>query len=155
MNETHPSIEQIVDYLHSELPPHEDAAVHAHLASCSSCDELRAEELNITEILRAHAGALQRELPATVVARIRKAVAQRPQSRWQRLSAAFRPIVLVPAAVTAAVAVFLGYASWHRLATPPAIDPAYYVDNHAVMAATAPFGDAAPPLTLTSDNETR
>lgn len=155
MNETHPSIEQIVDYLHSELPPEDDAVVHAHLATCRACDERRAEELRITEVLRAHADAMQRELPASVVAGIRSAVERSGLSLWDRLSAALRPIVLVPATAAIAVALYVGYDALHRSAAPTAIDAGYYVNNHAVMAATAPFGDAAPPLALTSDNESR
>jgi anti-sigma factor RsiW len=155
MNETHPSIEQIVDYLHRELPPEDDAAVHAHLATCRSCDDRRAEELTITEVLRAHADARQRELPASVAAGIRSAVEGAPLSLWGRLNGLFRPIVLVPATAAIAVALYVGYDALHRSAAPTAIDAGYYVNNHAAMAATAPFGDAAPPLVLTSDNESR
>ncbi|MBV8067833.1 MAG: zf-HC2 domain-containing protein [Candidatus Eremiobacteraeota bacterium] len=155
MNETHPSIERIVDYLYRELPPEDDAAVHAHLASCRSCDERRAEELSLTELLRAHANATERELPLRVVAGIRSAVEHPPQSLWERLNAALRPIVLVPVAAAVAVALYIGYDAWHRAAVPTAIDAGYYVNSHAVMAAAAPFGDAAPPMVLTSDNESR
>ncbi len=31
MNEIHPNIEELVDYMHGELSPERDAAVHAHL----------------------------------------------------------------------------------------------------------------------------
>jgi len=155
MNETHPSIETIVDYLHGELSPPEDAAVYAHLAACPECDGKRSEELAITEALRAYAGATDRELPPSLATKIRTAAVQRRPSAWQRFLAELRPIVMVPAAAAVALAIYLGYSSWHRTAAPPRIEAATYVNDHAAMAAGAPFGDAAPPVTLTSDDATR
>ncbi len=155
MNETHPSIEQIVDYLHDELPAAEDAAMHAHLAECRSCDERRAEELALTEQLRAYAAAEERDLPPSVVAKIRSAI-QSPPSAWVGMAA-------------------LGTAShlgrpgrrhnrnyvlrrlWGVAArtAPTAIEAAYYVDAHAAMATIAPFSDGAAPAAFTSYDETR
>jgi anti-sigma factor RsiW len=155
MNETHPSIEQIVDYLHGELAPSEDAAIHAHLAGCRSCDERRADEVAISEALQTHARAEERELPASVVARIRTAIARPPQTAWERLRDALRPVVLVPAAAAVGVAVYLGFNAWHASVAPTAINAAYYVNNHAAMTTTAPFADEVQPAMLTSNDETR
>lgn len=152
MNEMHPSIETIVDYLHGELSPPEDAVVYAHLAGCPECDGKRSEELAITEALRAYAGATDRDLPAGLATRIRTAAVQPQPGAWQRFLAELRPMVMVPAAAAVALAIYLGYSSWHRAAAPPRIEAAYYVKNHAAMAASAPFGDAAPPITLTADD---
>jgi anti-sigma factor RsiW len=152
MNETHPSIERIVDYLHGELSPAEDAAVYAHLATCPECDLKRNEELAITESLRAYAGATERDMPPGLATRIRSTAVSRQPGAWQRFVAGLRPAVLVPAAAVAALAIYFGYDSWHRAASATPIRAADYVNNHAAMAASAPFGDAVPPLTLTSDD---
>jgi anti-sigma factor RsiW len=157
MNQTHPSIDQIVDYLHGELAPADDAAMHAHLAGCPSCDRRRADEAAITEMLRAHARAQERELPAPVAAKIRSRIANPAlPSGWERLRRALRPIYLVPAAAAIAAAIAL-YAFVGRPVTnaPIAIDASYYVENHAAMAAAAPFAADAPPATLTLDDEKR
>jgi anti-sigma factor RsiW len=155
MNETHPSIEHIVDYLHGELSPAEDAAIYAHLASCPECDGKRNEEVAITEALRAYAHATERDMPPGLAPRIRSVAMQAQPAVWQRFVTGFRPVVMVPVAAALAVAIYIGYDSWHHAAAPTSIQAASYVNNHAAMAASAPFGDAAPPLTLTSDDATR
>jgi predicted anti-sigma-YlaC factor YlaD len=155
MNETHPSIEQIVDYLHGELPTGEDAAVHAHLAGCRNCEDLRSDEASLTELLRTHAQAQERELPPGVVARIHLAARERRPSSWERLRAALRPVVLIPVAVAAALVIYLGVGKWRATTTPTPIDATAYVDTHSVMASTTPFAEEAPPTALTSDDETR
>ena len=152
MNETHPSIERIVDYLHGELSPSEDAVMYAHFAACPQCDALRTEELSITDALHAYARSTEREMPAGLATRIRAAAAQSEPGAWQRFMGTLRPMVMVPAAAAVALAIYIGYSSWHRAGAPPRIQAAYFVNNHAAMAASAPFGDAAPPITLTSDD---
>lgn len=155
MNQTHPSIEQIVDFLHGELAPAEDAAIHAHLATCAPCEERRSEELAITEALRGYARAAEREMPATVVAGIRRGVlrADAP-SLVDRLRAGLRPIVIFPAAATLAALLYVGIEVWRGHAVPATtIDAASYIDNHTAMAATAPFADDTP--MLTADYATR
>jgi anti-sigma factor RsiW len=151
MNETHPSTEQLVDYLHGELPPPQDAALHAHLAGCASCAQAHAEESALTELLRAHARAEERELPASVATKIREAAMRRP-SGWDAVRSAFRPVMLLPAAAAIAVVLYVGFGS-HRPARATMIDASYYVDSHAALAAAAPFAEDAPmPTMLTSDN---
>jgi anti-sigma factor RsiW len=154
MNQTHPSIEQLVEYLHGELPAADDAAVHAHLAQCSACDERRAEELALVETLRAHARAVEREMPAGLAARIRAATAVPQPTPWQRLRDGLRPVWMIPAAAAAAVAIYAGFSLHHATLTPTVIDAAAYVDQHAALATVAPFTDAAPSATLTSDDAT-
>lgn len=155
MNETHPSLERIVDYLHGELSPAEDAAIHAHLAACPECEGKRSEELAITEALRDYASATERDLPPGLATQIRNSAVQTRPGTWQRFFQGLRPMIMVPAAAVAALAIYLGYNSWHRAAAPTPIQAAYYVNNHAAMAAGMPFGDAAPPITLASENAAR
>jgi anti-sigma factor RsiW len=155
MNETHPSIEQIVDYLHGELGPVEDAAIHAHLEACPDCEERRAQEVAITEALRAYAHATERETPPALIAGIQQRIVRSSSpSIGERLAAAFRPIVLFPAAAVAAAILYVGVDVWRdRTANTTTIDAASYVENHNAMAAIAPFGDDTP--MLTSDDEAR
>jgi anti-sigma factor RsiW len=155
MNQTHPTIEQIVDYLHGELPPVEDAAMHAHLSACPECEEHRNAEVAITEALRAHALADERELPPGIVANVRARVAKPEKADlWESLRAVFRPVVFVPIAAAVAVMLYFGFGARHAGHGPIAIDASAYVDNHAAMAAIAPFSEE-PPVTLTSDDEAR
>jgi predicted anti-sigma-YlaC factor YlaD len=156
MNETHPTIEQLIDYQHGALGPSEDATIHAHLAHCQSCAEAHEAEASLTELLRAHARAEERELPASVAAGIRDSIERAPRTgAWQALRAAFRPVVLVPAAVALAAVLYLGAHSWRVTPASTQIDAAYYVNSHAALTATAPFSEDAPiPATLTSDTTT-
>jgi anti-sigma factor RsiW len=155
MNETHPSIEQIVDYLHGELSPAQDAVIYAHLAGCLPCSERRTDELAIGEALRAHARAGERNLPASLVARIRSEI-ERParDSAWEQLRTRFRPIFVLPAAAAAAAILYAGIEAWQSAATTP-IDAADYVDSHAAMAAVTPFADDMPQAMLASEDEAR
>jgi anti-sigma factor RsiW len=153
MNETHLTVEQLVDYLHGELSPQEDAAAHDHLAGCSECSEARDAEASLSELLRAHARSEERELPAGVVARIWDAVDNAPApSPWARLFAAMRPAVVLPAAAALALAVYFARTLPHGALGTPKIDAAYYVENHAALTATTPFAQDSPlPVVLTSD----
>jgi anti-sigma factor RsiW len=155
MNETHPSLERIVDYLHGELSPAEDAAMYAHLAACPECDGARSEELAISEALRAYAIATERELPPGLATQILSTAATKQPGTLQRFFEGLRPIVLVPVAAVVALAIIIGYNSRQRAAEPTPIQAAYYVNGHAAMAAGTPFGDAAPPITLASENAAR
>jgi len=152
MNDVHPTLDQIVDYLHGELPAARDAAVHAHIAGCSDCAQARDAEMQITDQLRERARAEERELPPGLAARIRSAIeSERSPSLWERLSAAFRPVALVPVAAAIALLLYVGFG--HRgQAVASSIDASYYVQNHAALAATTPFsGEQAVPELLTSD----
>lgn len=151
MNETHPTREQLVDFLHGELPARDDAAVHAHVAACGECAQAHADEAALTGLLRTHAAAEERELPESVVANIRAAVAQKP-SALERLRSALRPVILVPAAAAVAVALYIGFVTVRAPVRATTIDAAYYVDSHAALSANAPFSEDAPmPAMLTSD----
>jgi len=153
--ESHPTIEQLVDYAHGELSAPDDAAVHAHLSECSSCADAHAEEAALTQLLRAHADAEEREMPASVVAGVREAVARRPAFGWERLQAVLRPALVLPVAAALAAVLYLGFNTWRGAGRSTPIDASYYIDSHAAMAANTSFGQEAPaPLALTSDPAT-
>jgi predicted anti-sigma-YlaC factor YlaD len=153
MNQSHLSVEQLVDYLHGELSPQEDATVHAHLAECRFCSEAYDTEAALSGVLRAHASAEERELPESVVARIRDAIErERSSTAWQWLAAALRPAIALPVAAALAFALYLSATAWHGVGTTT-IDATDYVENHAALAATTPFAqESALPTMLTSDD---
>jgi len=154
MNQTHPTPEQIVDYVYGELPAPQDAAVHAHLAGCSPCAHAYEAEAALTELLRAQARSEERELPYRVIVGVREAVGNAPaRAAWERIRSAFRPLVLIPALAALAVALYLGMGARRPAAVTP-IDAAYYVDNHAALTATAPFSEDAPVPAVLTSNET-
>ena len=66
MNQTHPTPDELVDYLHGELPAPRSAAIAAHVAGCPECADARDAEVSVTQLLRAHARAQERELPPGV-----------------------------------------------------------------------------------------
>ncbi len=153
MREMHPTNERLVDYLHGELPAREDADVHEHLASCLPCSQARESETNLTELLRAHAKAEERELPTSLKLNIQEAIERERSSGLQRrIAAAFRPMIAVPAAAVVALALYFAATASHGVHAPARIDARYYVENHAALDATTPFAqETALPSVLTSD----
>jgi anti-sigma factor RsiW len=156
MNQTHPDIDRIVDYLHGELSAADDAAMHAHFSECPPCDERRADEAALTDALRSQARANELEFPASVVAAVRaRATETHRASLWEQIRTALRPMILVPATAAIAIALYFLFENGYRAAVPTAIDASYYVENHNAMAATAPLAQDAPPVTLTSSDDSR
>jgi len=152
MNETHPSLEELVDYIHGELAPEQDARVHAHLADCALCAQKRDAEASLTDLLRAHANAEERDLPPSVVAGIRSALAPAPRAAWSPLQLLLRPALAATAVAAVAAMIYFGNPAWHGAPTLTRIDASYYLDNHTALTATTPFFHDPPmPVTLTSD----
>lgn len=152
MNEMHPTLDELVDYMHGELSTEDDAAIHAHLVECPSCAQKRDTEASLTDLLRAHADAEERELPPSVIAGIRSAIARPPRTAWSPLQMFGRPAAALAAAAAVAAVVYFGNSSWHGTPSSTRIDAAYYIDNHAALSATTPFSHDPPmPVMLTSD----
>lgn len=158
MNQTHLTTERLIDYVHGELPPGDDAAVHAHLAVCKACAEAHDGEVRLGEMLRSHARTEERELPpgltTAIYARTIDALVSEPW--WTRWSFVLRPAAAVPAAAVVALALYFATSSWHANANGRALDAAYYMDNHAALSTTMPFeaGEAFP-AQLTADEMDR
>jgi anti-sigma factor RsiW len=144
MNDTHPTTAQLIDYIHGELSPGDDAVVHAHLAGCAACRQSHESETRLGELLRQHAAASERELPAGFAARIVEA-ATRPDRApwWEQLRAAWRPAVALPVAAGLALAAYLSAGVLHPPIRSRTIDAAYYIENHAALASDMPFADAS------------
>lgn len=152
---SHPSQEQLIDYLHRELAPDEDAALLLHLDDCASCNQRYQHEASLSESLRSFARASERELPAGVRASIWSALesSQRKPTWAARLGSWLRPVVAIPVAATFFIVALAGYeSSLHR--GGPTIDAAYYLDDHAALTSAVPFseGTIVPTALFTTEN---
>ena len=137
----HLTNDQLIDYVHGALAPAEDATVLSHLESCTQCADEYATEVRVSEILREHAAREEREMPSTIKANIWQLIRQAQPSYGSRLRAWLRPVYLVPPAAVIAVAAIFGptYLGHHE--APLLIDAAYYLQDHAAMNGSIPFGD--------------
>jgi anti-sigma factor RsiW len=152
---THYERETLIDYLHGALTPHADAAVFAHLASCSACNALYDEEASLGELLRNAARAEELELPSLVKARVWDAVRHETPSWAQRLRTSWGPRIAVPVAAALAIAAYLGPTIRH---SPPAIagvSASYFLDEHNAQAQQNPFGPGASPAVYTAETQDR
>ncbi len=139
----HLTQDQLIDYLHHALAPEDDAAVFAHLAGCPDCQASMRAETALTEALQREAAAEERDLPAGVEATIWAGVYElaSPPSLLERMSAWLKPAILVPLAAVLVLGLFFAPQLFRR--NPPSIDAAYYLDDHAAVNGTMPFGDAS------------
>lgn len=154
MNNEHLDINALIDYLHRELDPGEDATVMQHIGTCAQCSAAYNEQAQLSESLRAYARATERELPAGVIARVRDAVEKEHAAPTLagRLSAWLRPAIAVPAAALLALALYFGVIAPRVPATTAIIDAAYYLDDHAALTNTVPFSEGnVVPASLEND----
>ncbi|HET9028743.1 MAG TPA: zf-HC2 domain-containing protein [Candidatus Aquilonibacter sp.] len=154
MIEKHATTEDLIDYLHGELPPEADAGILAHLEQCAQCTALYDDQARLSESLRSYARSSERDLPQGVVASIWDAIEreERAPSSLQRLAAFLRPAYALPIAAVLVLGAFFGYTATHRAAATTTIDAAIYLRDHASLNSTMPFGDgASEPATLRSD----
>jgi anti-sigma factor RsiW len=143
----HPTPEELTDYVHGELSPQRDAAVHAHIANCAPCAEAHDTEVRLGEVLREHARAEERELPLGFAQRIvDAAIASERQATpwWESFARALRPAIAVPAIAAIVLAIYFVVAGSHQGTVQTAtIDAATYIDNHAALATDMPFSESS------------
>lgn len=157
MTHGHPTIDRLVDYAHGELPPREDAAIHAHLRECPQCADAYADELSLKEALREHARAQERELPPGLSTAIFANARSSSQVAWHlRMRGWWRPLAALPVAAAIALLIHLELPGSTPHANRVASDANYYLENHAALSATTPLGgnDAIPAI-LASDDSSR
>ncbi len=150
----HPNHELLIDYLHGELAPGEDAALLQHLDNCTACRARYEDEIELSESLHAYARASERELPAGVRNAVWAAIesGERTPSWTQRVAAWLHPAVALPVAAVLVLAAFLGFGSSAHHGTT--IDAAYYLDDHAAVTGAVPFseGNTVPAALFTTEN---
>jgi anti-sigma factor RsiW len=139
----------LLDYIHGELSPADDAAVHGHMEQCEACRAEFDAEVALGEMLRAHAAREERELPSAVKAEIWERVRAGEASMVGRVFGWLRPSIAIPVAAALAVAAYFGtvYINPHAA---PTIEASYYLQDHAAMNSTIPFSDhtSANPVVL-------
>jgi anti-sigma factor RsiW len=155
MNDRHLTSDELVDYLHGELPVAQDAAAATHLAACVSCVQARDAEAELTDMLRVMALRQERTMPSTMAASILD-TAQRPQPRLRGVTPLMRPAFLFPVAVAAALLIWFGVRTFTAGTPKTTIAASYFVNQHAMLSAIAPFADDAPiPAAFADDNASR
>ena len=153
MNHSHITTEELIDYLHGELPAERDAFVFAHLEGCSSCRAVRDSEGSLTELLRASA-EVEQEFPAMIRARVWEAVRHERPSWYSALRSALRPAVAVPAAALVAAGVYFALPVAHSTTTPAGVAASYYFDQYAAASAQTPLLERTPDFTGTAPANT-
>lgn len=136
----HPSTDILLDYVHGELSPSDDAGVYAHIEQCEPCRNEYQAEVALGEMLRANAARDERELPSSVKAEIWQRVRAGKQSPWTQAFSRFRLSVVLPVAAAVALAAYFGAAHINPQAAPT-IEASYYLQDHAAMNSTIPFSD--------------
>jgi anti-sigma factor RsiW len=148
MNTPHLTPDLLVDYIHHELAPEDDALVYAHLAECSGCRHEYQAEVALSEVLRRAARAEEVEMPTAILARVRQRVRSTQPAPLDRFRAFLRPAaVLAGAAVLAAGAFFAS--PYNHPAPHATVDARYYFEAHAAQQADNPFsehGSATPAI---------
>ncbi|MDQ6932778.1 MAG: zf-HC2 domain-containing protein [Candidatus Eremiobacteraeota bacterium] len=137
----HATNEQLIDYIHSQLTPDQDARMHAHLADCSRCRDEYEVEAQLSEMLRNQAALEELELPSMVKANIWAAVREALPSPMDRLRTFLRPVYAVPVAAALLIALFFAPGYLHRSSSAPTIDAAFFLEDHRAMGSLVPFAD--------------
>jgi predicted anti-sigma-YlaC factor YlaD len=148
----HLTPETLIDYMHGELPPSEDACAHAHLDACEQCRLEFERESSLTELLRSEAAREEFELPPAVKARIRQAIRTAEPTLWVRIQALLNLPLITPAFTTAlAIAVLTAGLLTYWGGTPrPTIDASFYLDEHAAQQMTSPLAERGSAIILES-----
>jgi anti-sigma factor RsiW len=145
----HLTQEALIDYLHGELAPGEDAAVLLHLEGCAACRTEYEAQAQLSEALRAYASMTDVELPGQVRAAIWNRIEEAQRSSWRaRVYTWMRPAAGFALATAAAVVIAIGVVPRHA---GPAIDAMYYLEDHAALTSSVPFheGSAVPSSLVT------
>lgn len=130
----------LLDYVHGELAPAQDASVYTHIEQCEACRAEFETEVALGEMLRAQAKNDERDLPSAVKAEIWERVRNGRPSALNRAFGWLRPAVAIPVAAAIAAAAYFGTAYLGPQGAPT-IEASYYLQDHAAMNSTIPFSD--------------
>ncbi len=136
--------ETLIDYIHGELAPGEDASLFAHLTACVDCRASYDAEVALTEALRSSPLAAERELPPMLKAQIWAAVRTERPSALEAMRSFFRPAYALPALAVILVAGYFGVPAARNSLTPadqPGVSASYYLDEHAAESQANPLAD--------------
>jgi predicted anti-sigma-YlaC factor YlaD len=145
----------LIDYLHGQLQPEDDALAHAHLEACASCRREYDLEAALGEALRSSARAEELEFPSIIAAEIWQQVRDARPSFTSQLAGFFRPAVAVPVAAAAAVALYFATPLAQNAAAPQKhISATYYLEEHEAEQAQNPLGERSPTASQLMDSST-
>lgn len=138
----HLSTDQLVDFVHGELTPQDDARAHAHLSSCTLCRADVDAEMTVREFLRNVAAADEREMPSSIKAAIWEEIRAAKPGPFAAFAALLRPAIAVP---LGALLLLGGYfaSPLARHEAQPTIAASYYLQAHAVQSAQSPLSERA------------
>ena len=136
----HFTTDLLVDFLHGELSPADDALAHAHLAACATCRGEYDREASLTVALRAAAAAEEREMPSTINAAVWQLIREARPGPFARMAAWLRPVVAVPIAALLIVGGWFA-SPYSHAAAHPTIDAAYYLRTHAAQSSQTPLSE--------------
>jgi predicted anti-sigma-YlaC factor YlaD len=122
----------LVDFIHGELSPADDALAHAHLATCAACRAEYELEASLTGALRASALAEERDMPSLVNAAVWQRIREARPGPFSRIAAWTRPAFAVPIAALLIVGGWFALPYSHT-APHPTIDASYYFQIHAAQ----------------------
>jgi anti-sigma factor RsiW len=142
----HLSTDRLVDFVHGELSPSDDALTHAHLATCASCRDAYDLEATLSEALRAAAKAEEHEMPSLVTAAVWDRIRRAEPGPLARLAALLRPAYAVPVALALIVGGYFASPLGHP--ARPTIDASYYLEVHAAQTAETPLSERSSALVL-------
>ncbi len=143
----HLSTDQLVDYVHGELPPQEDARVHAHVASCAACRAEADAEEAVRDYLHSAAAADEREMPSAIKAAVWEQIRAAKPGPFASLAGLLRPVVAVPLAALLLAGGYFASGLGQR-GNQPTVAASYYLQAHAVQSAQGPLSEhaATPPV---------
>ena len=150
----HLTIETLIDYLHHELPPGQDAMVLAHLEACRDCASELNVEAAITDRLRTTARAEELDMPLGMRTAIMARIAELRPTPLEAVRRWLGPIVLVPVAASIAAAAFFFAPHTAPQSQQAALPISYYLEAHAAGAQGNPLADRGTvmlPAMLTQD----
>jgi anti-sigma factor RsiW len=142
----HISTDLLLDYLHGELAPEDDAMTHAHLAACAACRREYDAEASLSDALRAAAKAEEREMPSMISAQVWERVRSAQPGPLARVAGWFRPALALPVAAALVLGGWFATTSHGK----PTVDVMYYLQTHASQSGTPLSLQAGPPALETS-----
>ncbi|GAC1416564.1 MAG: hypothetical protein NVSMB5_06780 [Candidatus Velthaea sp.] len=133
----------LIDYMHGEVSPAEDARIHTHLAGCDDCRAHYDAQASIGDLLRATARADEREFPSLIKARVWEAIRVQEPTVADRVRAFLRPAIALPVAAALAVAAYFGVPALHSNGanSAPTVAAAFYLEEHAAEGQQNPLAD--------------
>jgi|HubBroStandDraft_6_1064221.scaffolds.fasta_scaffold304240_2 predicted anti-sigma-YlaC factor YlaD len=134
----------LIDYLRRELPPEDDALVHAHLESCAACRNEYEIEVSLAEALRSAAAREELEFPSMIAAKVWEEIRTARPSPWARFTSFLQPAMAVPVAALLVLGIYFGSPFLTRHDDGPRIAATYYLEEHAAQQAENPLAEHGP-----------